>query len=266
MKGDDVAAGEFAGKVALVTGAGSGIGRASARAFARAGAAVVVADVDEAGGRETVVLIQQAGGQARFERADVSREEDVLRAVAAAVEGYGRLDFAHNNAGVVGEQARIEGSSLEGWQRVMDVNLTGVFLCLKHEVAHMAARGSGAIVNTASISGMGASPMMVAYSASKHGVIGLTRVVAYDYAKRGIRVNALCPGVTRTPMMEDWIGGSAAIEAVMDASSPIGRMATPEEMADAAVWLCSDRASYVTGIVLPVDGGITALAGGGAAE
>ena len=261
-----MAAGEFAGKAALVTGAASGIGRASAQAFAREGAAVLVCDVDEQGGRETVELIVAAGGTAAFERVDVSKEADVERMVGTAVDLFGQLDFAHNNAGVVGLQSRIEGTPLDAWQNVIDVNLTGVFLCLKHELEHMAARGSGAIVNTASISGLGASPMMVAYTASKHGVVGLTRVVAYDYAKRGIRVNAICPGVTRTPMMMNWIDGNSVVEAVMDASSPLGRMATPEEMAEATVWLCSERASYVNGVMLPVDGGLTALAGGGAAE
>lgn len=261
-----MAAGEFAGKVALVTGAASGIGRASALAFARAGASGLVCDVNESGGAESVALIEAEGGEAAFARVDVSREDDVQRMVATAVERFGQLDFAHNNAGVVGLQSRIEGTSLEAWQQVIDVNLTGVFLCLKHEIEHMAPRGSGAIVNTASISGLGASPMMVAYTASKHGVVGLTRVVAYDYAARGIRVNAVCPGVTRTPMMEDWIGGDPVIQGVMDRSQPIGRMAAPSEMGDAVVWLCSERASFVTGIALPVDGGITALAGGGAAE
>jgi NAD(P)-dependent dehydrogenase (short-subunit alcohol dehydrogenase family) len=261
-----IGTGEFEGKVALVTGAASGIGRASARAFARHGAAVLVCDVDEAGGHETVELISAAGGTGAFQLVDVSREADVIGAVDAAVQRYGQLDFAHNNAGVVGLQARIEETSLASWESVMDVNLTGVFLCLKYEIAHMASRGSGAIVNTASISGLGASPMMVAYTASKHGVVGLTRVVAYDYAARGIRINAICPGVTRTPMMEAWIGGDPAIEALMDASEPIGRMATADEMADATIWLCSERSSFVTGIALPVDGGLTALAGGGATD
>jgi NAD(P)-dependent dehydrogenase (short-subunit alcohol dehydrogenase family) len=258
---------QFDGKAAMVTGAASGIGRASALALAREGAWVLVCDVNADGGAETVRLIEEAGGEAMFRTVDVSQAAHVEQAVAEVVRTFGHLDLAHNNAGVVGLAKRVADTPLESWEEVVAVNLTGVFLCLKYEIAQMEAQGTGgAIVNTSSISGLGASPLMSAYTASKHGVTGLTRVAGYDYAKRGIRINAICPGVTHTPMMEQWIGGDPAIQAVMDASVPIGRMATPEEMAEAVVWLCSDKASFVTGLAMPVDGGLTALAGGGASD
>jgi NAD(P)-dependent dehydrogenase (short-subunit alcohol dehydrogenase family) len=256
----------FDGKVALVTGAASGIGRASAESFAEKGAKVLVCDVNEEGGAETVSLIEDAGGAAAFHRLDVSDADAVEGAVAAAVEKLGGLDFAHNNAGVVGLAKRIADTPLDSWDEVLGVNLTGVFLCMRAEIRHMLENGGGAIVNTCSISGLGASPMMTAYVASKHGVVGLTRIAAYDYAKKGIRVNAICPGVTRTPMMDGWIDGDPLIEKVMDESVPIGRMATPREQGDAAVWLCSDEASFISGVMLPVDGALTAHSGGGAED
>lgn len=256
----------FQERVAIVTGAASGIGRASAQAFAKYGASVLVCDIDKDGGEETVDSITDAGGRAAFQHLDIVDEMQVQEAVRRAVEEFGRLDYAHNNAGVVGPALRIADAPLDSFRQVIDVNLIGTFLCMKYEILQMQQNGGGAIVNTSSISGLGASPLMAAYTASKHGVTGLTRVAGYDYAKRGIRVNALCPGVTRTPMMEGWIGGDPRIEAVMDASVPIGRMASPQEMAEAATWLCSDEASFVTGVALPVDGGLTALAGGGAAD
>jgi NAD(P)-dependent dehydrogenase (short-subunit alcohol dehydrogenase family) len=257
----------FGGKTGIVTGAASGIGRASAQALAREGAWVLVCDIDAEGGAETVRLIEQEGGGARFRRLDVADETEVHGAIGEIVDEHGHLDLAHNNAGVVGPAKRVADTSREEWEQVMAVNLTGVFLCMKYEIAQMEAQGTGgAIVNTSSISGLGASPLMAAYTASKHGVTGLTRVAGYDYAKRGIRVNALCPGVTHTPMIDQWIDGDPVVQAVMDASVPIGRMATPEEMAEAVVWLCSDSASFVTGVALPVDGGLTSLAGGGASD
>ena len=257
---------EFAGKTALVTGAGSGIGQASALAFAARGASVLVCDIDETGGATTVAQIVENGGRAAFQDVDVSDEAQVRDTVQRAVTEFGGLNFAHNNAGITGLPLRAGDTTLESWNQVMAVNLTGVFLCMKYEILHMEANGGGAIVNTSSIAGLGASPLTTAYTASKHGVVGLTKVAGYDYAGRGIRVNAICPGVTRTPMLEGWINGDPRIEAVMDASVPIGRMATAQEMAAATVWLCSDAASFVTGVALPVDGGQVALAGGGASD
>jgi NAD(P)-dependent dehydrogenase (short-subunit alcohol dehydrogenase family) len=258
--------GDFDGKVALVTGAASGIGRASAEIFGRRGAAVVVCDVNDEGGEETVSLIKEAGGEAAYRHLDVGDAAEVEAAVKFAVDTFGGLHCAHNNAGVVGLPLRIDKTPLDSWDEVMRVNLSGVFYCMKYELAHMVDNGGGAIVNTASISGMGASPLMSAYVASKHGVTGLTRMGGYDYAKKNIRVNAICPGVTATPMMMGWIDGDPKIQEVMDNSVPIGRMATPEEQAYAAVWLCSDEASFVSGVLLPVDGALTAHSGGGAED
>lgn len=259
-------AGDFEGKVALVTGAASGIGRSSAEIFARRGAAVLVCDVNDEGGEETVSLIKDAGGEAAYRHLDVSDAGQVEAAVKAAVDTFGGLHCAHNNAGVVGLPLRIDRYPLESWDQVIAVNLSGVFYCMKYELAHMVANGGGAICNTSSISGLGASPLMSAYVASKHGVTGLTRMGGFDYAKKGVRVNAICPGVTATPMITEWINDDPLIQKVMDESNPIGRMATPEEQAEAAVWLCSDSASFVTGVALPVDGALTAHAGGGAED
>src|SRR5262245_53358781 len=245
------------GKVALVTGAGSGIGRATAVAFAAAGAKVVVSDVAVDGGHETVARINGAGGEATFVRADVSVAHDAAALVHAAVEAYGRLDYAHNNAGIEGSAAR--GTAFHEypeavWDEVLRINLTGVWLCMKAELAQMLAQGGGAIVNTASVAGLvgGAGP---AYTASKHGVVGLTKTAALAYAQRGVRVNAVCPGIVRTPMLERVFAGRPEAEERALAAEPVGRFAAPEEVAAAVVWLCSDAASFVTGVALPVDGG-----------
>jgi NAD(P)-dependent dehydrogenase (short-subunit alcohol dehydrogenase family) len=246
------------GKVALVTGGASGIGRASARAFARAGAQVVVSDVAVQGGEETVELIRAENGVAAFIRADVSRGEQVEELVTATIARFGRLDCAHNNGGIEGELAATADCSEEDWRRVIDVNLTGVWLCLKYELAHMLGRG-GAIVNTASVSGLkGFPPLLPAYVASKFGVVGLTRVTARQYARHGIRVNAVCPGAIDTPMLERIGEGATRLGIPMVAQNPSGRLGQPEEVAAAVVWLCSDAASFVTGHTLVVDGGFLA--------
>lgn len=251
-------AGMLAGKVALVTGGSSGIGRASARAFAREGAKVVVADVATEGGEETVRLIAEAGGEARFLAADVSRPEDVARLVEHAVETYGRLDCAHNNAGIEGALGvPFHEYPEEMWDRLLMVNLKGVWLCLRAEIVQMLQQGGGAIVNTSSVWGLvgGGGP---AYVASKHGVVGLTKTAALEYAARGIRINAVCPGAIRTPMLERVFEQSPETEARFVELEPIGRLGTPEEVAAAVVWLCSDAASFVTGLAMPVDGAFVA--------
>ena len=252
----------MAGRVALVTGAGGGIGRASAVAFAAAGARVVVSDLAEGAGEETAASIRAAGGEAVFVPADVSVPGDVEALVAAALGRYGRLDYAHNNAGVnhhpLGGRALTHELELPAWERVIAVNLTGVWLCMKHELRQMLAAGGGAIVNTASIVGLGGARRIPAYVASKHGVVGLTRAAALEYARHGIRVNAVCPGSIRTPMYETRLAvepDPAAFEAATAEEEPMGRVGGPEEVAAAVVWLCSDAASYVNGHCLSVDGG-----------
>jgi NAD(P)-dependent dehydrogenase (short-subunit alcohol dehydrogenase family) len=247
--------GALAGKVALVTGAAMGIGRASAEIFAREGAAVVVADIDEDGGRGTVGLIEAAGGRAGFVRADVSVKADVEAMVQYAVDTFGGLDCAHNNAGIAAPMAPLADYSDDAWDRTIGVMLTGVYLCMKAEIPRMLERGGGAIVNTASGVGLVAYPNQAAYTASKHGVIGLTKVAALDYGSRGVRVNAICPGTARTPMVDAAIRYDPSIDEHLKAMHPIGRIGEASEIAEAAVWLCSPAASFVLGVALPVDGG-----------
>jgi NAD(P)-dependent dehydrogenase (short-subunit alcohol dehydrogenase family) len=246
------------GKIALVTGGGSGIGRASALAFAREGAKVVVADVVIDGGEETLGLIKKAGGEAIFVKADVSKAAEVEALVNKAVEAYGRLDCTYNNAGIEGIMASTTDYTEEAWDRVMAINLKGVWLCMKYEIPQMLKQGGGAIVNTASVAGLLGGQRMPAYVASKHGVVGLTKTAALEYAKSGIRVNAVCPGAIRTPMMERAIAMRPEFERQALAAEPIGRMAKPEEVAEAVAWLCSDAASFVTGHSMVVDGGMVA--------
>jgi NAD(P)-dependent dehydrogenase (short-subunit alcohol dehydrogenase family) len=250
----------FDGKVALVTGAGSGIGRATALAFAQAGARVVVADVDARRGRATVREIEALEGSASFEQVDVSDEESVAEMVDTCLETYGRLDFAHNNAGIGMPSAPLHETERAGFERVLAVNLTGVWLCLKHEARAMLDLGGGAIVNTASLAGLIGFPLNVAYSASKHAVIGITRTAALEYAQVGIRVNAVCPAFIQTPMVEGFIAQPATRMTMerLARMQPMGRIGTPEEVAAAVVWLCSDAAAFITGIALPIDGGTTA--------
>jgi NAD(P)-dependent dehydrogenase (short-subunit alcohol dehydrogenase family) len=243
------------GKVALVTGAAMGIGRASAEIFAREGAAVVVADIDDDGGRETVARIEHAGGQAAFIRTDVSVKADVEAMVQYTVDAFGGLDCAHNNAGIASPMAPLAEYSDDGWDRTLAVMLTGVYLCMKAEIPRMLERGGGAIVNTASGVGLVAYPNQAAYTASKHGVIGLTKVAALDYGKLGVRVNAICPGTARTPMVDAAIRYDPSIDEHLKAMHPIGRIGEAAEIGEAAVWLCSPAASFVLGVALPVDGG-----------
>ncbi|HKT77269.1 MAG TPA: glucose 1-dehydrogenase [Sphingobium sp.] len=244
------------GKVALVTGASGGIGRAAALAFARSGAAVLVSDVNDEGGRETVGLIEAQGGRAAFQRCDVSDGAQVKAMVAAAVAHFGRLDCAFNNAGITNIAADEYDDAV--WQRAIGINLGGVMLCMREEAEVMVKQGGGAIVNTASINGLVGNPSQPAYVASKHGVVGLTRHGALRWAKAGIRVNAVCPGVIETPMTAPLIA-NADMRQLLDSMTPMGRMGQAEEIAEAVVWLCSDAASFVTGHPMVIDGGATAV-------
>lgn len=248
---------QFEGKVALVTGAASGIGRASALTFAREGAKTVVADVLVEGGEETVRIIKETGGDALLVRTDVSKSAEVEGLMQKIVETYGRLDYAHNNAGITGTEAPTADCTEENWDHTIDINLKGVWLCMKYEIPQMLKQGGGAIVNTASTAGLVGLEGSPAYCASKGGVVQLTRAAALDYVKAGIRVNAVCPGVIRTPMIEPLVGDPET-EAGLIAMEPIGRMGKPEEVAEAVVWLCSDAASFVTGTAMAVDGGLVA--------
>ena len=247
------------GKVAIVTGGSSGIGCATALAFAREGASVVVADRYEAGGQETVVMIRDQGGTAIHVTGDVSRDAEVAQLTDATIRTYGRLDYACNNAGVEGTQAPTADYPADQWDRVLAVNLTGVWLCMKHEIPAMLANGGGAIVNMASILGVVGFANAAAYTAAKHGVIGLTKVAAIEYATQGIRVNAVCPAFIATPMLER-AGITEGTEryAMLAGLHPIKRLGTPEEIAEAVLWLCSDKASFVTGHAMLVDGGYVA--------
>ncbi len=250
--------GLVAGKVALVTGAAAGIGRASALAFAREGARVVVVDDDVAGGEKTVAMIEEAGGTAVFVECDVADAGGVECAVAKAVDAFGRLDCAHNNAGVEGPIALTAEYEEDEWDRLMDVNLKGTWLCMKHEIPRMLFRGGGAIVNTASFAGVVGVEGLPAYSASKFGVNGITKAAALEYASMGIRVNSVCPGPIRTAMIDRLRETNPQAMAELLASAPMGRLGRPEEIAEAAVWLCSDRASFVNGHAMVVDGAFTA--------
>ena len=248
----------FTGKVALVTGGASGIGRAAALAFAREGASVVVADVDVPGGKDTARLIAADGGDAAFTKADVSRAADVKTMVAVALKIHERLDFAFNNAGVLGSGASMIDFTEDDWDEVMGVNLKGVWLCMKYQIPAMIQSGGGAIVNVSSVAGLVGSQHSPAYAASKHGVVGLTKTAALQYAPNGVRVNCVCPAAVFSPMLETLVTRNPQVGAKLKASQPNGRFASPEEVAEVAVWLCSDAASFVTGAALPVDGGYTA--------
>jgi NAD(P)-dependent dehydrogenase (short-subunit alcohol dehydrogenase family) len=246
------------GKVALVTGGASGIGRAAAMAFAREGAKVTVADYAVEGGERTVEAIKEAGGQAIFVKADVSRSQEVKAMVHKTVEAYGRIDCAFNNAGVEGRIAPTADCEEEDWERTIAINLTGVWLCMKHEIPQMLKQGGGSIVNTASALGMVGIEGFAPYCASKGGVIQLTRTAGLEYAKKGIRINAVCPGGISTPMMERLIDGRPDYSEAVLAAEPVGRLGKPEEIAEAVLWLSGGAASFVTGLAMAVDGGWTA--------
>jgi len=246
-------------KVTLVTGAGSGIGRATALVCAMEGARVVVADIVADAGRAVVDEIESRGGEASFVEADVSRSADVDRLIKSVVDAYGRLDCAHNNAGVEGPSRAFHEYEESDWDYVLSVNLKGVFLCMKYEITQMLAQGGGSIVNTSSIAGLVGSPFAgPLYSASKHGVIGLTMTAALTYAQQSIRVNAVCPGAVETPMIGRLVEGRPHVRQLYLAAEPLARMAEPEEIGAAVAWLLSSGASYVTGVALPVDGGYVA--------
>ena len=247
------------GKAAVVTGAGSGIGRATALACAREGAKIIVADIVVEGGEETVSMIKSAGGEATFVPVNVTQAAEVEAMVAAAVSAYGRIDCAHNNAGIEGVFATTADYPEADWDRVMAVNLKGVWLCMKYEIPQMVQQGGGAIVNTASLAGLVGAKRMPAYVASKHGVAGLTKTAALEYAKSGIRINAVCPGIIHTSMVDRmFLSRRPDLEDRLAAVEPMGRLGKPEEVAEAVVWLCSDAASFVTGHTMTVDGGIYA--------
>jgi NAD(P)-dependent dehydrogenase (short-subunit alcohol dehydrogenase family) len=247
--------GQFAGKVALVTGAGGGIGRATAVAFARGGAKVVAADTSEATGEETAALCRAEGTDAMFVRTDVSQRADVEALVSRVARTYGRIDVAHNNAGIEGAQALLADYPEDIWDKVIGINLKGVWLCMKYEIQQMLKQGGGAIVNTSSVSGLTGSRGVSAYVASKHGIVGITKAAALEYARSGIRVNAVCPSTIHTAMIDRFTGGDREALHAFAEGEPLGRMGTPEEVAAAVLWLCSDAASFITGSTLAVDGG-----------
>jgi len=248
----------LAGRVGIVTGAASGIGRETVKALVAAGAAVVVADLDEDGGRETVALAR-GSGTASFVRADVTDPASVQAMVDAAVERHGHLDFAHNNAGITVAGPLMADTTDADWDRLVYVDLTGVFNCLRAQIRQMAEAGAaGSIVNTASVLGLIAVPGQAAYTGAKAGVMGLTRAAAVEYASHGIRVNAVCPGAVATQLFQDAAAADPHLLPTVEAAHPLGRLAKPEEIADAVVWLVSDASAFVTGQLICVDGGATA--------
>ena len=262
-------AGQLDGKVALITGAGSGIGRAASLAFAREGAKVVVSDVSVEGGEETANQVTDQGGDALFVKTDVSKADEVKASIDRAVEAYGRLDYGFNNAWGVGRKfdqealgeyiARPHECTEESWDNIIDICLKGVWLCMKYEIEQMLEQGGGAIVNTSSALGLvGLKGHNTPYIAAKHGIIGLTKTAALEYSAEGIRVNAVCPGAIRTAPAKVILDTDPSLEADFDAMHPIGRMGEPEEVAESVVWLCSDAASFVTGHAMSVDGGLVA--------
>lgn len=249
---------DIADKVAIVTGAASGIGRATALRFADAGAKVVVSDVNEVGGEDTVDMIHKQGGEALFVLTNVADAGSVERMVKTAIDAYGRLDIGINNAGIGGVWAKTAEYPHDDWHQVLAVNLTGVFYCMQAELKPMLAQGCGAIVNTASVAGLRALDNAPAYAASKHGVIGLTRSAAREYAKRNIRINAVCPVFTRTPLFDETLLVREDLEERFRRMIPMQRYGEPRDIAEAIFWLASDASSFVTGQALSLDGGLTA--------
>jgi len=246
---------DFEGSVALVTGASAGIGRAAAELFAARGARVALVDVVAEAGESAAESIRGAGGDAIFVAADVAEEEAVEAAVAHTVERFGRLDFAYNNAGLSGPAHDVAEMPVAQWRRAIDVMLTGVFLCMRAEIPHILEAGGGAIVNCSSGAGLIGFPGQAGYVASKHGVIGLTKTAALEYGARGVRINAICPGTARTGMVEDVVAERPELDAELRRLHPIGRIAEPAEIAEAALWLCTPAASFVCGTAISVDGG-----------
>jgi NAD(P)-dependent dehydrogenase (short-subunit alcohol dehydrogenase family) len=251
-------AGLVDGKATLITGAASGIGAAAARIFAREGARLVLSDIQAELGAQVAKELEAQGFVAHFIAADVAREEDVQRLVAQSVDLLGTLDCAFNNAGITPPPALLHETSLDDWDRTLAVNLTSVFLCMREELRVMLEHGRGAIVNTASGSGLIATPGLSPYCASKHAILGMTKTAAVENARAGIRVNAILPGSTDTPMLHATMSSSPEAKKMILASTPTGRLGTPEEIGEAAVWLCSDRASYVSGESMLVDGAAVA--------
>ena len=247
----------FAGKVAFVTGAGSGIGRATAIAFAAEGADVVLADIDTAGNEETARLVAEHGGQVLAVKCDVTSSSDIQAAIKQTVQEFGRLDVAFNNAGIEQPPAPLVDISEEEWSRVLDIDLRSAFLCMKYEIPAMLEHGGGSIVNTSSGAGVVGIRGQAAYVAAKHGLIGLTKSAALDYAAQGVRVNAICPGIIETPMMDRFSGGTAEGRAQVIGQEPVGRMGSPEEIASAVLWLSSDLGAFATGHAMVIDGGQT---------
>lgn len=245
----------FKNKVALVTGGSFGIGRASAFAFSREGAKVIIADLDIKEGEKAVRKIKKEGGEAGFVKADVSKGNEVKEMLKRTIETYGQLDFAHNNAGILGMKAPTAECTEKNWDRVLNINLKGVWLCMKYEIPQMLKQGGGAIVNTSSVLGLKGSPYFPAYVASKHGIVGLTKAAAIEYAKAGIRVNVVCPGMIKTEFVEHRLISDPQMEARLSARAPAERMGTPEEVAEAVLWLCSREASFTFGHAMIVDGG-----------
>jgi NAD(P)-dependent dehydrogenase (short-subunit alcohol dehydrogenase family) len=246
------------GKVALVTGASAGIGRASALAFAREGANVALADLDVERGEDAATEVESIGVEAIFVRADVSDATDVVALVGETIGRLGRLDFAFNNAGIEGSQAPTADCTIENWNRTLAINLTSVFLCMREEIQRMLDNDGGAIVNNSSVAGLVGFPGIPAYTASKHGILGLTKTAALEYAAQGIRVNAVCPGVIDTEMITRFTHGDTQAMSQLLQTEPVGRLGAPTEIADAVVWLCSERASFITGHALAADGGFVA--------
>ncbi len=246
-------------KVALVTGGGSGIGRAAAQLFAREGAKVVIADINAEGGEETLQIMREAGSEAIFVRTDVSKAGDVEALIDKIIEIHGRLDCAYNNAGILGDIVSVADHNEEAWDHTIETNLKGTWLCMKHQIPQMLKQGNGAIVNTTATAGIkGGSPYRSAYVASKAGIVSLSKCAAMEYAEYGLRINVICPSHTRTAMLKQFFELRPELEADFIAQAPMGRIATPEEVAEGALWLCSDASSFVTGHVLAVDGGFLA--------
>ncbi len=251
---------EFSNKIILITGAGSGIGRVTAHAFAKEGGTVIVADINEKGGNETVKQIEELGGKAMFIKNNVADYEDVEKMHQTIIDKYGHLDVAVNNAGIGGIPSRTHEHGLKNWDQVMAVNATGVFYCMRVQIEQMLKQGGGAIVNTASIAGLRGLPNNLAYVASKHAVVGMTKTAAMEYARHKIRINAICPVFTVTPLFDPEVMEklSAGLSGKLKKGIPMKRFADPIEMANTILWLCSDKASFVTGHAMPVDGGLTA--------